>query len=140
MLVIGFVSLSLYAIPVMPDCQGRLYSRFGSQAGCCIPGTRFLMFGSAVLSSFSTQPFLISSAGYGELSVMTMMSRPIEVPCESGSWIFPKNCALSLMSSMYLTLMPVRFVNRSSEGWLFVLLLMSMYSGQFENTRVFASL
>src|SRR5260221_5636342 len=102
MLVIGFVSLSLYAIPVMPDCQGRLYSRFGSQAGCCSPGTRFLRFGSAFLSSFSTQPFLIKSAGYGELSVKTMMSRPIDMPCEIGSWIFPKNCALSLVSFRYL--------------------------------------
>ena len=58
------------------------------------------MFGIAFLSSFSAQPFSISSAGKRELSVRTMMSRSIDWPRESGPWIFPKNTALSLMSSM----------------------------------------
>ncbi len=48
------------------------------------------MFGIALLSSFSTQPFLIKRSGYRELSVMTMMSRSIDCPRESGPWIFPK--------------------------------------------------
>ena len=48
------------------------------------------MFGIALLSSFSAQPFAISSDGKRELSVRTMMSRSIDWPCESGRWIFPK--------------------------------------------------
>ena len=58
------------------------------------------MFGIAALSSFSTQPSLISRDGKPDESVMTMMSRPIPWPCESGPWIFPKYCWLSLMSSV----------------------------------------
>ena len=58
------------------------------------------MFGMTLLSSFSTQPFLTSSAGYGELSVMTIMSRSIDWPRRQRAWIFPKNLALSLTSSM----------------------------------------
>ena len=82
------------------------------------------MFGMALLSSFSTQPFWTSSAGYGELSVSTMMSRPIDWPRASGAWIFPKKPALSLMSSMYLTLMPVFFCElRRCVGCRFLLLV-----------------
>ena len=81
------------------------------------------MFGMAFLSSFSTQPFWTSSAGYGELSVRTTMSRPIDSPRASGAWIFPKKPALSFTSSMYLTLMPVFFVNWSMLGWRFPLLV-----------------
>ena len=57
------------------------------------------MFGIRFLSSFSTHSLLTSSAGKRELSVMTMMSRSIPRPCESGPWIFPKYVALSLTSS-----------------------------------------
>ncbi len=74
------------------------------------------MFGMTLLSSFSTHLFLTSSAGYGELSVITIMSRPIDWPRRSCAWIFPKKLALSLMSSMYLTLTPYFFENWSSDG------------------------
>ena len=56
----GSVSVSLKAIPVMPDCHGRLNSRFGSKFGCFWTSTRFLMLGMAALSSFSAHPFLIT--------------------------------------------------------------------------------
>ena len=77
-------------MPVIPDCHGRLYSRFGSKLGCCKESCRFLMFGIALLSSFSAQPLSISRPGKRELSVRTMMSRSIDWPCDSGRWIFPK--------------------------------------------------
>jgi len=83
----------------MPDCQGRLYVRSGSQFGFLSAGWRFLMFGSALLSSGSSQPSSIMRAGRPDESVRTMMSRSTDWPCESGPWIFPKNESLSLMSS-----------------------------------------
>ena len=49
------VSFVFVAIPVMPDCQGRLYSRSGSKLGCASESCRFLMFGIALLSSCSAQ-------------------------------------------------------------------------------------
>ncbi len=97
--VTGSVSFAFQAMPVMPDCHGRLYVRSGSQFGCASAGCRFLMFGIALLSSFSVQPFWIIREGKRELSVRTMMSRSIDCPRDSGPWIFPKNEALSLMSS-----------------------------------------
>ncbi len=54
------------------------------------------------------------------------MSRPIELPCDSGPWIFPKYDALSLMSSVYATDVPYFFVNWSSVGRRFVFSLTSM--------------
>src|SRR3954453_13408605 len=127
-------------MPVMPDCHGIDHSRFGSQVGCACTSIRFLAFGIDCLSSFSSQPSLISRCGKPDESVMTMMSRPIPWPCESGPWIFPKNDWLSLMSSVYLTFTPYFFVNAVSVGWLFVFSLTSMESGQFEKFSVFASL
>ncbi len=41
-------------IPVIPDCHGSVYSRFGSKLGDASVSTRLLMFGMADLSSFST--------------------------------------------------------------------------------------
>jgi hypothetical protein len=48
------------------------------------------MFGIALLSSFSSQPLSMRMRGKRVLSVITMMSRSIDWPCESGRWIFPK--------------------------------------------------
>src|SRR5438093_8998460 len=113
-------------MPVIPDCQGRLYSRFGSQFGCRRAGTRFEMFGIALLSSFSTQPLRINSDGKRELSVITMMSRSIDWPRESGPWIFPKYCEFELMSSTYSVETPYFFLNSSRVGWRFVFSSTSM--------------
>jgi len=52
--VTGPVSFLLKAIPVMPDCHGRLYSRLGSQVGCWSVETRLASFGIALLSFFWT--------------------------------------------------------------------------------------
>src|SRR3954467_1569563 len=123
----------------MPDCHGRLYSRLSSQDGCCWVGCRFLTFGSAALSSFSTQPSSIMRAGRPEASVRTMMSRPTDWFCESGPWIFPKKVSLSLMSSTYFTLTPYFFSKASIVGCAFVFSSTSMYRGQFENVIVFGS-
>jgi hypothetical protein len=57
---------------------------------------------------------------------MTMMSRPVLWWLVSAPWIFPKNVALALTSSMYLTLMPVFFWNWSIVGRRFVFSLTSM--------------
>ena len=48
------------------------------------------------------------------------MSLSIPRPCESGPWIFPKYWALSLMSSVYWTVMPVFALNSSRVGYFFV--------------------
>src|SRR5215212_7206182 len=122
----------------MPDCHGSEYSRLGSQVGCCWTSSRFLMFGIDCLSIFSIQPSLIIRPGKPDESVMTIRSRWIDWPRESGPWIFPKNDGLSLMSSVYLTLTPNFFVNASSVGCLLPFSL-SMYNGQFEKFRFFAS-
>ena len=84
------------------------------------------MFGIALLSSFSSQPSSIIRRGRPDESVMTMRSRPIDWPCESGPSIFPKNASLSLMSSTYLTLTPYFFVNCVERRVRFVFLLLSM--------------
>ena len=84
------VSFVFVAIPVMPDCHGIEYSRFGSKLGSLSASWRLPKFGIAFLSSFSAQPLSISRPGKRELSVSTTMSRSIDCPCESGRWIFPK--------------------------------------------------
>ena len=84
------VSFVFVAIPVMPDCHGIEYSRFGSKLGCRSASWRLSKFGIALLSSFSAQPLSISRPGKRELSVSTTMSRSIDWPCDSGLWIFPK--------------------------------------------------
>src|SRR3954452_21862181 len=93
-------------MPVMPDCHGSEYSRFGSQPGCFCTSSRFFMFGIDCLSSFSSQPSLIMRPGKPDESVITMMSVLIPWPCESGPWIFPKYDWFSLMPSTYLTFTP----------------------------------
>ncbi len=67
------------------------------------------------------------------------MSRPVSWPAESCGWILPKNSLLSLMSSVYLTLMPLRRVNASSVGCRRPLSSMSMYSVQLEKETSFSS-
>ena len=58
------------------------------------------MFGIARLVELLEPAELDHPARAGRTqSVRTMMSRPIDWPCESGPWIFPKNESLSLMSS-----------------------------------------
>ena len=116
----GPVTSSFQAMPVMPDCQGSEYSRFGSNGGLACASIRLEMFGIRSLSSFSAQPLLIMRPGKRELSVRTMMSLSIPRPCESGPWIFPKYWALSLMSSVYWTVMPVFALNSSRVGYFFV--------------------
>ena len=61
-----------------------------------------------------------------------MRSRPVSWPAASCGLIFPKNSTLSLMSSVYLTLMPVRRVKASRVGRLFSSSPTSMYSVQLE--------
>jgi hypothetical protein len=120
------VSFVFVAIPVMPDCHGIEYSRFGSKLGSRSASWRLSKFGIALLSSFSAQPLSISRLGKRELSVRTMMSRSIDCPCESGRWIFPKYVALSLTSSKYATFVPVFCSNSSRVGCFFVFSSMSM--------------
>ncbi|CAO0828576.1 hypothetical protein SMICM17S_05143 [Streptomyces microflavus] len=60
-------------------------------------------------------------------------------PAASCGLIFPKNSTLSLMSSVYLTLIPVRLVNASRVGRLFSSSLTSMYSVQLEKVTSFSS-
>ena len=50
------VSFVFVAIPVIPDCQGRLYSRLGSKLGLASEGWRFEMFGIADLSASPPSP------------------------------------------------------------------------------------
>ncbi len=59
-------------------------------------------------------------------------------PAASCGLILPKNSTLSLMSSVYLTLIPVRFSNASREGRDFSSSLTSMYSVQLEKATVFS--
>ena len=72
-------------------------------------------------------------------SVTMMRSRPVSWPAASCGLIFPKNSTLSLMSSVYLTLMPVRFVKASRVGRLFSSSLTSMYSVQLEKLTCFSA-
>jgi hypothetical protein len=97
--VTGPVSFSFHAMPVIPDCHGSEYVRSGSNGGLFCASIRFPMFGIRSLSSFSTQPLSIIRPRKRSLSVRTMMSRSIELPCDSGRWIFPKYSAFELMSS-----------------------------------------
>ena len=87
-------------MPVIPDCHGSVYSRFGSKPGCFWTSTRLVMFVITSLSSFSAQPFLDHERRYCSLSVRTMMSLLIDWPRESGPWIFPKYSEFELMSSV----------------------------------------
>ena len=75
------------AIPAIPDVQGRLYSRAGSNGGLCCAAMRFSMLGIRSLSSFWTNSCLTRRPGKRELSVLTMMSRSIPRPWESGGRI-----------------------------------------------------
>ena len=86
----GPVTLSFHAIPVIPDCQGRLYVRSGSNVGLFCASIRLTMFGILSFWSGSTQSLFTSSCGYRELSVKTKMSRSIDRPCESGPATFAK--------------------------------------------------
>ena len=97
--VTGPVSFSFQAIPVIPDCHGNDQVRSGSNGGDACASIRFTMFGISSLLSSSTQPLLFMSPRKRSLSVSTMMSRSIPLPCESGPWIFPKYSAFELMSS-----------------------------------------
>ena len=94
-----FDAFRFVAMPVMPDNHGMLYDRSGSNGGLACAGIRFELLGMRLLSSFSSHSFWTSSPGKRELSVITMMSRSIPRPWDSGPWIFPKYEALSLMSS-----------------------------------------
>jgi hypothetical protein len=95
----GPVSFSFHAMPGHPDCHGSEYLRSGSNGGLFCASIRFEKFGIRSLSSSSTQPLSIIRPRKRSLSVRTMMSRSIELPCESGRWIFPKYSAFELMSS-----------------------------------------
>jgi hypothetical protein len=77
-------------MPLIPDAHGRLYSRSGSNGGCAWASIRLEMFGIRLLSSFCTHSFETRIPGNRELSVITIRSRSIPRPCESGPWIFPK--------------------------------------------------
>ena len=87
---------------------------------------RFEKFGIFSRSSSSSQFSSIIRPGYRELSVMTMISRSIPSPFESGPWIFPKYSSFELISSKYSTGMPVFAVNCWSVGDFFVFSSMSM--------------
>ncbi len=52
------------------------------------------MFGIADLSSFSSQPSSIIRPGRPDESVRTMMSRPIDCPCESGALDLPEEAVV----------------------------------------------
>lgn len=59
-------------------------------------------------------------------------------PAASCGLILAKNSLLSLMSSVYLTEIPVRLRNVSSVGWCLPLSSRSMYSVQLEKLSVFS--
>ena len=83
----------------MPDCHGIEYSRSGSNGGLFWTSSRLSKFGICSRSSASSQFSSIIRPGYRELSVMTMISRSIPSPFESGPWIFPKYSSWELVSS-----------------------------------------
>jgi hypothetical protein len=116
--------------------MARTFSR--SYARVRSDGSRFRpTFGIRAGSRRCTQPRLIIRAAIQSLS--TMMSRPIGSQAASWGWILPKNSLLSLMSSVYVTWMPVRAWNASRVGRLDSLSsATSRYWGQLEKARVFS--
>ena len=74
-MVTGPVTSSFQAIPSIPENQGSVNSRFGSNGGLACASMRFEMFGMRLLSSFSAQSLSRYSPRKRSLSVETMMSR-----------------------------------------------------------------
>ena len=97
--MIGSVIFSFHAIPSIPENQGSVYSRFGSNPGLACASMRFAMFGMRVLSSFCAQPLREVLAEERSLSVETMMSRPMPCPWRRRPWTVAKYSEFELMFS-----------------------------------------
>lgn len=88
----------LYAIPVMPDCQGTVNLRPGSKAGERSSGSRYsVTFGWRERSISCTQPSRTNRPHIQ--SLMTIRSRSVGWWFIRDGLILPKNSSLSLISS-----------------------------------------
>ena len=120
----------LNPMPVRPDCHAIVCRFPGSYDGFFAQLAALASkFGRNAGSSSVAQPFWMS-ADRNSPFVMTMMSRPVSCPACSCGRSSPKNEALSLISSEYVTAMSVAFLNSLRDG--LPVLSLSMYRGQFE--------
>src|SRR3954447_21736776 len=118
------VLFELYAMPDTPLAHGTDDSRFGSNGGCASAARRFVLFGNADATNGWVH-FTWLMTRLAIQSVSTNASVPMLWFRDMFGRILAKYSLLSLMSSWYVSAIPVSLVKSVFDCF-------AMYSGQLE--------